>query len=100
MDVAGHRVAVDGVPVPLTPREFQVLRELLRHPGRLVTHGRLLRAVWGTAYDEESHYVHVYVSAIRRKIAAADPAGRLRDLIVAEPGLGYRVREDARPTVP
>jgi two-component system KDP operon response regulator KdpE len=57
-----------------------------------VTHGRLLRAVWGTAYSDEAHYLHVYVSQIRRKIAAADPTGDLAGLIVAEPGVGYRVR--------
>ncbi len=92
LDISAHRVTVDGRPVALTPREFQVLKVLLSHPGRLVTHGRLLRAVWGTAYDDESHYVHVYVSQIRRKLAAADPSGAMRDLIVAEPGVGYRVR--------
>jgi two-component system KDP operon response regulator KdpE len=57
-----------------------------------VTHARLLRAVWGAAYAEEAHYLHVYVSQIRRKLAAADPEGALRDLIVAEPGVGYRIR--------
>lgn len=94
MDVPHHRVAVDDRDVALTPREFEVLKVLLAHAGRLVTHGRLLRAVWGTAYDEESHYVHVYVSQIRRKLAAVDPNGELRDLIIAEPGVGYRVRAD------
>lgn len=94
MDVPHHRVTVDGAEIGFTPREFEVLKVLLAHAGRLVTHGRLLRAVWGTAYDEESHYVHVYVSQIRRKLAAADPGGDLRDLIVAEPGVGYRVRAD------
>ena len=64
---------------------------LLTHAGRLVTHGRLLRAVWGTAYSDEAHYVHVYVSQIRRKIDEADPDGSLRGLIVAEPGVGYRI---------
>ena len=44
------------------------------------------------AYADEAHYVHVYVSQIRRKVAAADPAGELARLIVAEPGVGYRVR--------
>jgi len=64
---------------------------LLAHPGRLVTRGRLLRAVWGDAYQREDHYVHVYVSQVRRKLAASDPAGALRRLIVTEPGVGYRV---------
>jgi two-component system KDP operon response regulator KdpE len=56
-----------------------------------VTRGRLLRAVWGDAYRGEDHYVHVYVSQVRRKLAAADPEGTLRRLIVTEPGVGYRV---------
>lgn len=92
MDVLRHAVAVGGRPVRLTPREFEVLKVLLFHAGRLVTHGRLLRAVWGTAYADEAHYVHVYVSQVRRKIAAADLEGDLAGLIVAEPGVGYRVR--------
>ena len=64
----------------------------LANPGRLVTRGRLLRAVWGEAYADEDHYVHVYLSQLRRKLAAADPDGALADLIVTEPGVGYRVR--------
>ena len=92
VDVARHQVTVHGRPVHLTPREFEVLKVLVTHAGRLVTHGRLLRAVWGTAYADEAHYVHVYVSQIRRKVAAVDPAGELARLIVAEPGVGYRVR--------
>ena len=91
LDIARHTVTVAGQPVRLTPREFEVLKVLVAHAGRLVTHGRLLRAVWGRAYDEESHYLHVYVSQIRRKLAAADPDGSLAGLIVAEPGVGYRL---------
>jgi len=93
LDVANHLVTVGGVRVDLTPREFEVLKVLVAHAGRLVTHGRLLRAVWGNAYSEESHYAHVYVSQIRRKLAAADPTGEARGLIVAEPGVGYRIVE-------
>lgn len=93
LDVANHLVTVGGVRVDLTPREFEVLKVLMAHAGRLVTHGRLLRAVWGNAYSEESHYAHVYVSQIRRKLAAADPTGEARGLIVAEPGVGYRIAE-------
>ena len=93
LDVARHAVSIDGVQVDLTPREFEVLKVLVSHAGRLVTHGRLLRAVWGSAYSEESHYAHVYVSQIRRKLAAADPTGAARGLIVAEPGVGYRIAE-------
>jgi two-component system, OmpR family, KDP operon response regulator KdpE len=91
VDVARHSVEVAGTPVRLTPRQFEVLKVLVAHAGRLVTHGRLLRAVWGRAYDDESHYLHVYVSQIRQKLADADPDGSLKGLIVAEPGVGYRV---------
>lgn len=92
LDGRAHEVRVAGVPVALTPREFGILQVLVAHPGSLVTRGRILRAVWGDAYRGEDHYVHVYVSQIRRKLAAADPDGALRDLIAAEPGIGYRVR--------
>ncbi|HEY3164736.1 MAG TPA: response regulator transcription factor [Candidatus Limnocylindrales bacterium] len=92
-DAARHEARVDGGKVELTPREFEILRVLLANAGRLVTKGRLLRAVWGEAYQGEDSYVYVHVSQLRRKLAAADRDGRLRDLIVTEPGVGYRVRE-------
>jgi two-component system KDP operon response regulator KdpE len=91
-DAGRHEVLVGEATVPLTPREFEILRVLLAHPGRLVTKGRLLRAVWGEAYQGEDSYIYVHVSQIRRKLAAADPGGALRDLIMTEPGVGYRVR--------
>jgi two-component system KDP operon response regulator KdpE len=97
LDPARHAVAVDGVPLDLTPREFELLRVLLQHQGRVVTRARLLRAVWGTAYSDESHYLHVYVSRLRRKLAVADPTGRAAALIEAEPGVGYRVAEHPDP---
>jgi two-component system, OmpR family, KDP operon response regulator KdpE len=92
LDVERHRVTVDGLEVDLTPREFEILRVLMINPGRLVTKAKLLRAVWGEAYRDEASYVYVYVSQLRRKLAAADPASRLNHLIVTEPGVGYRVR--------
>jgi two-component system KDP operon response regulator KdpE len=97
LDPPAHRVTVHGEVVPLTPREFEILAVFLAHQGRLVTRGRLLRAVWGQAYQGEHHYVHVHVSKLRRKIAGADPAGELRDLVTAEPGVGYRVRAAETP---
>ena len=79
--------------VDLTPREFELLRVLLTHRGRVVTKGRLLRAVWGEAYQAEAGYVYVHVSQLRRKLAAADPTGTLGTLILTEPGVGYRIRD-------
>lgn len=97
LDPLKHEVRVAGRRVELTPREFEILRVLLTNAGRLVTKGRLLRAVWGEAYQGEDSYVYVHVSQLRRKLAAADPGGLLRDLIVTEPGVGYRVREPEGP---
>jgi two-component system KDP operon response regulator KdpE len=91
LDVPRHLVTVAGSALELTPREFELLKVLLSHSGRVVTAGKLLRAVWGTAYTAEAHYLHVYVSRLRRKLAAADPSGAAGRLIVAEPGVGYRV---------
>jgi two-component system KDP operon response regulator KdpE len=85
-------VTVAKAELHLTPREYELLKVLLANAGRVVTRGRLLRAVWGTAYAEEGHYLHVYIGQIRRKIAALDPNESLADLFVAEPGVGYRVR--------
>jgi len=91
LDPEAHAVWVGETALRLTPLEFDVLRVLAENSGRLVTYGRLLRAVWGSTYGDEAHYVHVYVGQIRRKIRRADPEGRLSGLIVPEPGVGYRV---------
>ena len=94
IDLARRVVTVHGAPVELTAHEYELLKVMLSQPGRLLTKGRLLRAVWGTAYDQEAHYLHVYVSRLRRKLRAADPSDAVRGLIQAEPGIGYRVRHE------
>lgn len=92
LDAERHEVALSGRPIELTPREFEILRVLLANAGRVVTKGRILRAVWGEAYTGEDSYVYVHVSQLRRKLAAADREGRLGAFIETEPGIGYRVR--------
>jgi two-component system KDP operon response regulator KdpE len=99
LDAGRHEVTVAGHPVDLTPREFELLRVLLSDAGRVVTRPRLLRAVWGQAYSRESHYLHVFVSQLRAKLAAADPDGSGRDIVITEPGVGYRIR-DPEPSEP
>jgi len=91
LDAGVHEVRVAGNRLDLTPREFEILRVLLSQAGRIVTKGHLLRAVWGEAYRGEDSYVYVHVSQLRRKLAAADESGELRDLIITEPGVGYRI---------
>src|SRR5437773_10103614 len=97
LDVARREVRVGDVLVDLTPREYELLKVLLSRAGTPVTRARLLRAVWGTSHADEAHYLHVYVSRLRRKLAAADPSGQVAGLVVAEPGVGYRVREADPP---
>ncbi len=97
MDTPRRIVSVAGNVVDLTPREYELLREILAQGGRVATKARLLRAVWGGAYAEESHYLHVYVSRLRRKLDEAAPGHAAGSLIVAEPGVGYRIREPEEP---
>jgi two-component system KDP operon response regulator KdpE len=91
LDVGRREVTCNGQSLDLTPREYELLKTILTYRGRLLTKGRLLRAVWGNAYAEEGHYLHVYVSRLRRKLDAVDPSGAASGLIVAEPGVGYRI---------
>ena len=88
IDREGRAVRRNGELVHLTPHEFDLLRVLGENEGKLVTHARILRAVWGPAYQREANYLHVYVSQLRRKIED-DPARP--KLLLTAPGLGYRL---------
>jgi two-component system, OmpR family, KDP operon response regulator KdpE len=88
LDLEKRLVTVAGRRVQLTPNEFDLLRVLAQNEGKLMTHPAILREVWGPGYREESHYLHVYVSQLRRKIEL-DPT-RPRYLLTA-PGAGYRL---------
>ena len=88
IDLERHAVTVNGNDVALTPIEFALLRYFAQNEGKLLTHPMILREVWGPAYGDESHYLHVYVSQLRRKIEA-DPARP--KYILTETGAGYRL---------
>jgi two-component system, OmpR family, KDP operon response regulator KdpE len=88
IDREGRSVRRDGKLVHLTPHEFDLLRLLGENEGKLMTHARILREVWGPSYQRESNYLHVYVSQLRRKIEH-DPARP--QLLVTAPGIGYRL---------
>jgi two-component system KDP operon response regulator KdpE len=90
IDLEKQSVQVDGKAAQLTPHEYALLAALARDQGKLLTHRSLLRVVWGRAYGDESHYLHVYVSQLRRKLEP-DPA-RPR-YIITVPGAGYRLAE-------
>lgn len=88
VDLEKRLVTMAGEPVALTPIEYDLLRLFAANEGKLLTHPAILRAIWGPAYGEESNYLHVYVSHLRRKIEP-DPA-RPRYLLT-QPGVGYRL---------
>ncbi|MGZ6315943.1 MAG: response regulator [Anaerolineales bacterium] len=89
VDLARRVVSVLGQDVMLTPIEYDILRALIQHAGKVLTHRQLLRTVWGNAYESETHLLRVNVSNLRRKIER-DPAKPQH--IITEPGVGYRLR--------
>ena len=90
VDLARRRVSVGGAEVQLTPTEYDLLRLLVSHSGRVMTHSQILKQIWGLAYLEQPHLLRVNISNLRHKIEA-DPS-RPRH-IVTEPGVGYRLKE-------
>ncbi len=88
MDLAAHTVSVRGEPVRLTPTEYALLRLMVQHAGRVLTHKQILREVWGPQYVDETHYLRVYFAQLRQKIEE-DPA--LPSILLTEPGVGYRL---------
>ena len=91
IDLAGHVVRLGEAQISLTPKEFDFLALLARHPGRVLTHRMILQKVWGPAYGNETQYLRVYASQIRKKLGD-DPA---RPRLVTEPGVGYRLVDPA-----
>ena len=87
VDLARRKVTRAGEAVRLTPREWAILELLVRNPGRLITQQQMLGKVWGPGYDNETHYLRVYMGQLRRKLET-DPA-RPRHLLT-EAGMGYR----------
>ncbi|GIK42606.1 MAG: DNA-binding response regulator [Chloroflexota bacterium] len=91
VDLARRVVSLSGQEVQLTPTEYDLLKLLVTHAGKVLTHHQLLRQVWGMGYDDETHLLRVNISNLRRKIEA-DPARPA--YILTEPGVGYRLRMD------
>ncbi len=92
IDLDRRRVVVRGEEVHLTPTEYDLLKAFVRHRGRVLTDRALLHEVWGPEYSEESHYLHVYVARLRKKI---EPDANRPRYLLTEPGIGYRFAEDA-----
>jgi two-component system, OmpR family, KDP operon response regulator KdpE len=90
LDPVKYRVEKAGCPIHLTPKEFEMLRFFMSHPGELITRGKLFRSVWGTECGEDFVYLRIYVSQLRKKIEddPLDPR-----YILTVPRFGYRFSE-------
>ncbi len=87
IDMSKRQVSVNGSPVRLSRKEYDLLRILASHPDKVISHQQILQEVWGPAYVEETQYLRVYIGHLRQKLEddAAEPK-----LIITEPGVGYR----------
>jgi len=89
VDIGRRQVLVEGKEVALTPTEYDLLRVLVQHAGKVLTHHYLLREVWGASHQPETHLLRVNISNLRRKV---EPDLSRPRYILTEPGVGYRLR--------
>ena len=90
IDLERHEVTRAGAPVRLTPIEYRILVCLAGHPGRVFTHGQLVKSVWSGVAGVAAHHVRVHMAELRKKIED-DPARP--KLLITEPGVGYRLKD-------
>jgi two-component system KDP operon response regulator KdpE len=88
VDLQQRRVTVEGDEVKLTPTEYEIIKMMMQHAGKVITHKQLLKAVWGNAYQQDTHYIRVYIGQLRRKIEQNPTQPRY---IITESGVGYRL---------
>lgn len=88
IDLAHRRVSVGGQEIKLSPTEYDLMKNLALNAGKVLTHKHLLRSIWGPSYENDTHYLRVYIGQLRRKIED-DPSHPRH--IVTEPGVGYRL---------
>jgi two-component system, OmpR family, KDP operon response regulator KdpE len=88
IDLLARTIRRDGAEVHLTPKEWTLLSELAKHPGRVLTHDYMLRTAWGPAHVGQTEYLRVAVRALRQKL---EDTPSQPQLIVNEPGVGYRL---------
>lgn len=91
LDLSSRRVEKGKEEIHLTSKEYGILRLLLLHQGKVMTHRQLLREIWGPQHEEDTHYLRVHIAHLRQKLGDSDPENRI---IRAESGLGYRIVAD------
>jgi two-component system KDP operon response regulator KdpE len=92
IDLAAHKATVQRRDIHLTPKEFDLLVYLARHPGKVITHRTLLGAIWGGQSTEQVEYLRVFVGQLRKKL---EPEASSPRYIVTEPWVGYRFEPGA-----
>jgi two-component system KDP operon response regulator KdpE len=95
LDFPQHKVTCNGAEIQLTPTEYDLLRALVQNAGRVMTHNQLLRTVWGSGYESETHLLRVNISNLRHKIET-DP--NQPHYILTEAGVGYRINSQLLST--
>jgi two-component system KDP operon response regulator KdpE len=88
VDLMRRDVTVDGIKIKLSKKEYEILRELVVHAGKVITHRHLLRVAWGTETGVDVQYLRVYIRQLRQKI---EPTPAQPRYILTEPGVGYRL---------
>lgn len=92
VDLGRRLVTIGEREVQLTPTEYDLLRTLVAHAGKVLTHRQLLRQVWGVGYESETHLLRVNMSNLRHKL---EPDAARPSYVLTEPGVGYRLRTDS-----
>ena len=88
INLESHEVKRQGSTIHLTAKEFKLLHYLVDHAGAVVSHRRLLQAVWGPDYGDEVEYLRVFINQVRKKI---EPDPRSPRYLLTEPSIGYRL---------
>ncbi len=91
INFATRRVTIEEIDVHLTPREYDLVRTLARHAGRVVTHRQLIAAVWGPEAQVDAQFVRVLVGQVRQKLELDSASPKI---LLTEPGIGYRMRAE------
>ena len=86
VDLARRQVLIEGQEVHLTPTEYRMLTVLIKNAGKVLTHRQFLQEIWGPDYNQEIHYLRVYINQLRRKLGDTTTQPK----IITEPGIGYR----------
>lgn len=97
IDLIRHEVTVKGRIVEFSPKEYELLRYLICHHGKMLTHRQILKEIWGDTHTHDKQYLRVYIMQLRQKI---EPSPKNPRYIIAKPGIGYRFDIPSPPKTP